>query len=144
MTPSRNTRRYTPLLIGPVTTAYANAWSRCNTSRLPMNTLTSPTRTTWTSRRDKGSRILELEDLVEMEIWRFKSIGYFLLSILCLGHGPVHLASAWVSPHPEIRLSGGGVSPCTRRSPWMVLISHGTYGIILSYMLVVSVCSTST
>lgn len=70
------------------------------------------------------------------------SISFF--QFLLLGPGPAQMASALVLPPPEIRSNGGGVSWCTGRSPWTLLLSGGMYEIVLSSMQVVSLGSTCT
>jgi hypothetical protein len=80
-----------------------------------------------------------------MEIWRLRSFGHFLRSMFFL-LGPVQYK--WhrhgFLPPPEIQSIGGGVSPCTGRSPWTVLLSRRTYEIVRVYIRVVPLFSTCT
>jgi len=71
-------------------------------------------------------------------IWAFPFL-FFLL-----GPVPVQMASSWVLPPPEIQSIGGGVFPCTGRSPWTVLLSCGTYEMVRACIQVVSLFSTCT
>jgi len=65
-----------------------------------------------------------------MEIWRLRSFGRFLLSISFVGYrsGTNGVGTGFTTS--GIQSMGGGVSPCTGRSPWTVLVSRGTYEIV--------------
>ena len=77
-----------------------------------------------------------------MEIWRLRSFGHSLLSISFVGTQSSTNGVGTGFTTSGIQSIGGGVSPCTGRSPWTVLLSRGTYGIVRACMRVVSLFST--
>ena len=79
-----------------------------------------------------------------MEIWRLRSFGHFLHSISFVGTRSSTNGVGTGFTTSGIQSIRGGVSPCTRRSPWMVLLSRGTYEIIRACMQVVSLFATCT
>ena len=132
------TGSYTTLSSGPGTTIDAQAGSRSENLENARELFDEFHRETRASCGGEGTRILEVEELME---WRYGGLGHLGISFflfLLLGPGPVQMASAQVLPPPEIPSIGGGVSLCTGRSPWTVLLSPGTYETVQACMRVVS------
>ena len=122
-------------------TTYAQAGSRSKTSRMLVNYSTSSTETTWTSRGDEESRILEVEELTE---WRYGGLGhwafpsfYFLL---------VGTRSSTNGIGTGFTTSGNPVDwrwsfPVRRKVTLDVLIGCWTYGIVWACMRDGFLCS---
>jgi len=105
-----------------------------------LNQSSSSCMPTQISHGDEGSQILEMEELTVMEIWRLDQLGNSFL-ILWLGPGPLQIGLARVLPPAENQSIGGGVSPYSRRSTWMVTNSWWTCEIVQACMRVVSLFS---
>jgi hypothetical protein len=70
------------LFCGPGTTTYAPAGSHWKPSRMIITWMIRSTKTSQVQDGDEGCWILEVEKLTRMVIWRFRSIGKFLLCFL--------------------------------------------------------------
>jgi hypothetical protein len=79
-----------------------------------------------------------------MEIWSLRSLGHFLLTISFVGTRSSTNGVGIGFTTSGIQSIGGGVSLCTGKSPWTVLLSRGTYEIVRACMRVVSWISTCT
>jgi len=61
-----------------------------------------------------------------MEIWKLRSFGHFLLSISFVGTGSSTNGVDTSLSTSGILSIGGGVSLCTGKSSWTILLSRGT------------------